>query len=452
MNCKNKKYFIFILSVGLTFPVWVFGQQKSDRPNVVIILADDLGYTDLGCYGAAEIKTPNIDKIAREGVRFTDFYAPGCVCTPTRASLLTGSYSKRVGLNKGVISPDSHIGLNPSEITIAELFKEQGYTTGMIGKWHLGLQSQVSPTKQGFDYYFGMPGPNHARSDLYRNETILKKNKDVDYNEITIRYTEEAISFIKKSKENPFLLYLSHNAIHIPLFASARFRRHTGPDGLYRNMVEELDWSSGEVIKTLAEAGILENTIVIFTSDNGPSGVAAPPLHGGKGSSWEAGFRVPFIVRWPKVIPANSVCKETATMMDLLPTLAPLAGSKVPSDRKIDGYNILPLLTKKKARSPYAFFYYYGRDGNLAAIRQGKWKLHLLEPSEKWAGKQPAKEALLDTRPSAPLPWLYDLSADIGETKNIAKEQSNIVRRLRSKALEFDVRLTAEVRPVYTAN
>ncbi|MHB1178280.1 MAG: sulfatase/phosphatase domain-containing protein, partial [Daejeonella sp.] len=193
-------------------------------------------------------------------------------------------------------------------------------------------------------------------------------------------------------------------------------------------------------------------TIVIFTSDNGVYGAAAPPLHGGKGSSWEGGFRVPFIVRWPKVIPANTVCRETATMMDLLPTLAPLAGAKVPSDRKIDGHNILPLLTKKKARSPYKFFYYYGFNGDLAAIRQGKWKLHLLEPSEKRAGKQPVKEALLDTRPSAPLPWLYDLSSDIGETKNVAKEHNKIVRRLRSKALEFDKKLTAEVRPHYSAD
>ncbi|MHB1179922.1 MAG: sulfatase family protein [Daejeonella sp.] len=435
MTCKNKKYLLFILAVILIFPVGVSGQQKGDRPNVVIILADDMGYADLGCYGASEIKTPNIDKIAQEGVRFTDFYAPACVCSPTRSSLLTGCYPKRLGLNVGVI----------------ELFKAQGYATACIGKWHLGSLPQVSPLKQGFDYYYGMPGPNHGRSDLYRNDTLLKKNKDVDYDGITIRYTEEAVSFIKKNKENPFLLYLAQNAIHIPLFASARFRRHTGESGLYRDMVEELDWSSGEVIKALSEAGVLENTIVIFTSDNGPSGVAAPPLHGGKGSSWEAGFRVPFIVRWPQVIPANTVCRETATMMDLLPTLAPLAGAKVPSDRKIDGHNILPLLTKKKARSPYKFFYYYGRDGNLAAIRQGNWKLHLLEPSEKWAGKQPVKEALLDTRPSAPLPWLYDLSSDIGETKNVASGHTKIVRRLRSKALEFDKKLTAEVRPSYTA-
>lgn len=453
MICKYKKYFIFILQAIMLFPACMSGQYKAvQKPNILIILADDMGYADLSCYGAAEFKTPNIDKIAREGVRFTNFYAPACVCSPTRASLLTGCYPKRVGLNVGVITPDSHSGLNPAEITMAELFKEQGYTTGCIGKWHLGLLPEVSPLRQGFDYYYGMPGPNHGRSDLYRNDTLLKKNKEVNYDGITIDYTKEAVSFINNNKEKPFFLYLAHNAIHIPLFASERFRRHSGQNGLYRDMVEELDWSTGEVIKTLAQAGILENTIVIFTSDNGPSGVAAPPLHGGKGSTWEAGLRVPFMVRWPKVIGANKICAELATTMDLLPTLAPLAGSKVPAGRKIDGHNILPLLKNKKGNSPYQFFYYYGRDGNLAAIRQGKWKLHLLEPSEKWAGKQPVKEALLDTRPSSPLPWLYNLSSDIGETKNVAAGHPAIVQRLRNRALAFDAKLSAEVRPAYNTN
>ncbi|MCJ7819651.1 MAG: sulfatase-like hydrolase/transferase, partial [Bacteroidales bacterium] len=296
--------------------------SPSQKPNIVFILADDLGYADLSCYGAKEIKTPNIDRMASEGVRFTDFYAPAGVSTPARASLLTGSYPKRVALHVAVLPPDTRSGLNPDEITIAEMLKEIGYTTGCIGKWHLGLLPEVMPNAQGFDYYYGMPGPNHGRSDLFRNTTLLKKNSEVDYDQITLNYTQEAISFIRQNKDKPFFLYLPHSAIHIPLFASKEFRRHEGVLGLYRDMTEELDWSCGAILKELKDAGILDNTIVIFTSDNGPSGVAAAPLHGGKGSTWEGGLREPCIIRWPGHIPAGIVRHQMATMMDFLPTLA----------------------------------------------------------------------------------------------------------------------------------
>ena len=424
--------------------------SATQKPNVVFILADDLGYADLSCYGAKEIKTPNLDRMAREGVRFTDFYAPACVCTPSRASLMTGCYPKRVGLHVAVLPPNTHSGLNPSERTIAEMLKSEGYVTGCIGKWHLGALPEVMPNAQGFDYYYGMPGPNHGLSDLFRNDTLIKKNSEIEYDQITLNYTHEAISFIRKNKEKPFFLYLAHSAIHVPLFASKEFRRHEGVNGLYCDMTEELDWSCGEILKELKDAGILDNTIVIFTSDNGPSGVAAQPLHGGKGSTWEAGFREPLIVRWSGRIPAGSVCHEMATMMDFLPTFANITGAKIPSDRIIDGKDMLPLMTHKNAKSSYSFLCYYGRDGELAAIRKGKWKLHLLEPSEKWAGKQPIKESLLDTRPSNPLPWLYDLSSDIGETKNVAESNPQIVKNLRRLAVSFDSNLTKELRPVYT--
>ncbi len=419
-------------------------------PNIVFILADDLGHADLGCYGARDIKTPNLDKLAAEGMRFTDFYAPAGVCTPSRASLMTGSYPKRVGMHIAVLPPDTRNGLNPGEITIAELLKGQGYTTGCIGKWHLGLLPEVMPNAQGFDYYYGMPGPNHGRSDLYRNNTLLKKNSEVKYDEITQDYTREAVSFIRNNKEKPFFLYLPHSAIHIPLFASKDFRRHEGFTGLYRDMTEELDWSCGEIMKELEANGILDNTIVIFTSDNGPAGVAAPPLHGGKGSTWEAGFREPLIVRWPGKVPAGSTCRALTTMMDFYKTLAHVAGARVPTDRKTDGYDILPLLSGKKVNSPYNFLCYYGRDGELAAIRKGNWKLHLLEPSERWAGKQPVKEALLDTKPTTPLPWLYNLTTDIGETRNVADANPKVVNRLTKLARDFDSSLTAEIRPYYT--
>jgi len=425
------------------------GASVPEQPNIVFILADDLGYADLSCYGATRINTPNLDQLAKEGVRFTDFYAPAGVCTPTRASLMTGCYPKRVGLHVGVLPPDTHSGLNPDEITIAELLRSAGYATGCIGKWHLGLLPEVMPNAQGFDYYYGMPGPNHGRSDLYRNNTLLKKNSELDYDHITVNYTREAVSFINRNKDKPFFLYLAHSAVHIPLFASPEFRRHDGPGGLYQDMTEELDWSCGEILKELKNDGILDHTIVIFTSDNGPSGVAAPPLHGGKGSTWEGGFREPLIVRWPERIPTGSVCHELTTMMDFLPTLVPLAGGKVPAGHQIDGFNIFPLLTGKDAGSPYSFLCYYGRDGELAAIRKGKWKLHLLAPSEKWAGKQPVKEALLDTRPETPLPWLYDFSSDIGETKNRAGSNPEVVKQLRKLALSFDSALTTEIRPAY---
>ena len=418
-------------------------------PNIVFILADDLGYTDVSCNGSTTISTPNIDRLAREGVRFTDFYAPAGVSTPTRASLMTGCYPKRVGLHVGVLMPETKSGLNPNEITIAELLKSNGYATGCIGKWHLGLLPEVMPNAQGFDYYYGMTGPNHGRSDLYRNNTFLKKNSEVDYDQITINYTNEAISFIRENKEKPFFLYLAHSAIHIPLFASEKFRRNEGYLGLYKDMTEELDWSCGEIYKELEKCGILDNTIIVFTSDNGPSDVAAPPLHGGKGSSWEAGFRVPFVARWPERIPKGIVCSEMATMMDIMPTFVSLAGGKIPSDRKIDGYNIISLMTGKKKKTPYSFLCYYGRDGQLAAIRYGNWKMHILEPSERWAGKQPVKEALLDTKPNTALPWLYDLSTDIGETKNVAGSNPKIIKKLNEIATSFDKELDREMRPAY---
>jgi arylsulfatase A-like enzyme len=443
---KKLVFFLLVLCLtGLNFSLLT----AQTRPNIVFILADDLGYADLSCYGSKIIATPNLDKLAKEGVQFTRFYAPAGVCTPTRASLMTGCYPKRLGLHIAVLPPNTHSGLNPNEVTIAELLKEEGYTTGCIGKWHLGLLNEVKPNAQGFDYYYGMPGSNHGRSDLYRNETLLKKNSEVDYDRITQNYTREAISFIRNNKDKPFFLYMAHSAIHIPLFASNDFRRHEGPNGLYIDMTEELDWSCGEILTELENNGILNNTIVVFTSDNGPSGVAAPPLHGGKGSTWEGGFRVPMIVRWPGHVPKGTTCDVMATMMDFYPTLAFVTGAKVPDERKIDGHNIISLLTGKSKKSPYKFLCYYGRDGQLAAISKGDWKLHLLEPSERWAGNQPIKEALLDTKPSGPLPWLYYLGSDIGETKNKADSRPKIVKKLNALAKSFDKELTDELRPAY---
>lgn len=444
----NQKIFVAALGSLSALVPSLAGSVPEKKPNIIFILADDLGYTDLGCYGAMVPKTPNLNRMAKEGIRFTNFYAPAGVSTPTRASLLTGCYPKRVGLHVAVLPPDTRSGLNPDETTIAELLKSVGYTTGCIGKWHLGLLPEVSPNAHGFDYYYGMPGPNHGRSDLYRNKELLKKNSEVSYDQITKDYTREAVSFIQKNKSNPFFLYLAHSAVHIPLFASEEFQHHTGENGLYYNMIEELDWSCGVIFEELKSAGLERNTIVVFTSDNGPWGVAAPPLHGGKGSTWEAGFRVPLIVKWPGTIPRGKVSDEMATMMDFLPTFGSICGFKMP-EKKSDGHNIFPLLTRKNAKSQYQYLAYYGRDGKLAAIRKGHWKLHLLEPSERWAGKQPVREALLDTRPNTPLPWLYDLSTDIGETKNISEANPEVVKELTEIANSLDQQLERELRPPY---
>jgi arylsulfatase A-like enzyme len=420
---------------------------ESLRPNIVVILADDLGYGDLRCYGAKDIRTPNLDRMAQEGVRFTDFYGEN-VCTPARAALLTGAYPKRVGLHVAVLPPESKAGLHPNEITLAELLKTRGYATACIGKWHLGSTPELLPTAQGFDSYFGMPGPNHGRSDLYRGTELITKNADLQLDQLTRRYTEEATHFIRESRDKPFFLYLAHSAVHIPLFASEKFRGHSQA-GLYGDMTEELDWSCGEIVKALRELQLDEKTVVIFTSDNGQSGRAAPPLHGGKGSTWEAGLRVPFIARWPGQIPAGAVCHELATLKDLTPTLAPLAGATMPKDRIVDGHDILPLLRaepRAKSRTPRLF--YYARSGKLAAVREGDWKLHLLEPEERWWGKI-ASGGLIETKPTSPPPWLYNLNDDLGETHNVAEAHPEVVARLQKAAEEFDRDLEAHSRPIY---
>ena len=422
-------------------------RRTSPPPNVVVILSDDLGYADLGAYGAKDIRTPNLDRLAAEGIRFTDFYAES-VCTPARAAWMTGAYPKRVGLHVAVLPPTTKSGLHPNEITIAELLKGRGYTTACIGKWHLGLEPAVLPTAQGFDSYFGMPGPNHGASDLYRGTARIAKNADVPRDQITQRFTEEAIKFIQDSRDRPFFLYLAHSAVHIPRFASEKFRGRSAA-GLYGDMTEELDWSCGEVFLTLSELKLDERTLVIFTSDNGPAGRAAPPLHGGKGSTWEAGLRVPFIARWPGVIPAGAVCRELATLRDVFPTFASLTGAALPTDRRYDGHDILPLLRgTAAAKSLTNRLYYYARSGQLSAIREGDWKLHLVAPDERWWGNI-ASGGLIETKPATPLPWLYNLREDIGETRNVAEAHPDLVAQLQHAAREFDRELETQPRPVY---
>jgi arylsulfatase len=409
-------------------------------PNIVLILADDLGYHDLGCYGAPQIKTPRIDSLAADGIRFTDFYAAAPMCTPSRAALMTGCYAKRVSMGEAIIAPgqkarsarvlypDSPYGLNPSEITIPETLKPRGYVTGMVGKWHLGDAKEFLPTRQGFDSYFGIPYSNDMEPLHYlRGEEV---EGPADQATITQRYTEEAIAFITKNKDKPFFLYLAHNAPHVPLFAHPKFKGKSA-GGLYGDLVEALDDSTGQILDLLAELKLADNTLVIFFSDNGPwylqgeNGGSAAPLRAAKGTTYEGGMRVPCVMRWPGKIPAGSVCKELATAMDFLPTLAAIASAKTPTDRIIDGKDIRDLMfAKPNAKSPHDAFYYY--NGNrLAAVRSGNWKYKV-----KTTLQEETEYGKYEDPQSAIPPKLYNLALDLGEQKSVLNDHKEIVERM----------------------
>jgi len=411
---------------------------KGGPPNFIIIFCDDLGYGDIGCFGSKKHRTPNIDKMATEGMRMTSFYVTSGVCTPSRSSLMTGCYPRRVNMHQSargewVLFPVGKRGLNPDEITIAEVLKKQGYATACVGKWHLGDQPQFLPTKQGFDYYFGIPYSNDMGSrqrnnnpplPLLRNDKVIEA--PADQNTLTKRYTEEVVKFITKNKDRPFFVYLPHTMPHNPVHSSDAFRGKSANKG-YGDCVEEIDWSTGQILETLKKLGIDENTLVVFTSDNGASnrwGGSNLPLSGFKGSTMEGGMREPCVIRWPGKIPAGASCGELACTMDLLPTFAKLADTKPPADRIIDGKDIWSLMAgRKDAKSPHEAFYYYFKD-QLQAVRSGKWKLHLSRKSKSRKNK-----------PSRDIPaQLYDLNADIAEKNNLVDKHPDIVKRLQALA------------------
>ncbi len=410
----------------------------TDRPpNFVIIFTDDQGYGDIGVYGATGFRTPNLDRMASEGVRFTDFYVAAPVCTPSRAALLTGSHPVRVGLGHRVLFPYSDTGLHSDEITIAEILKERGYATGSIGKWHLGHHRKFLPTRQGFDDYFGIPYSNDMGNHNYRREKMISPPLPILRNEarieqhpdqaqLTRRYTGEAVRFIRDHKDEPFFLYLPHSMPHRPLAASARFEGRSALC-LYGDVIEEIDWSVGEVLEALREAGIDEHTLVIFTTDNGATIQPWPrrgyrsgsngPLRGGKNTTWEGGMRVPCIMRWPGKIPAGRVQTELATAMDFLPTAANLAGAAMPTDRVLDGKDIWPLMSMQAgAETPHEAFSFY-RDERLQAVRGGPWKLHVYRP--QWGEGASNRQ-----------PMLFNLDDDIGERHDLAASHARIVERL----------------------
>jgi arylsulfatase A-like enzyme len=439
------------------------GGAAGEKPNFIIIFTDDQGYQDVGVFGAQNFQTPNLDRMAAEGVRFTDFYVAAPVCSASRAALMTGCYCERVG-GLGALMPDSSRdptmgkqGLHPDEITIAEILKAQGYATACVGKWHLGHRPQFLPTRQGFDYYFGIPysndmypGVDWAKQmglpplPLMEGEKTIETNPD--QSQLTRRYTEKSVDFIRKHKDEPFLLYLPHTMPHWPLAASAKFKGKT-KRGLYGDVIEEIDWSVGEILKTVKELGLDKKTLVIFTSDNGPwliknqEGGSALPLRDGKWSLYEGGMREPCIMWWPGKIPAGKVCTEIATTMDFLPTFAGLAGTKAPADRVIDGKGIWPLMScQSGAKSPYEAFFY-----STSGVRCGKWKLHLPRNSDL-QNVRDSKGKYVRRSMRTPV-QLYDLETDVSESKNLAAQHPDIVQRLTKLIEEHNKDLKANSRP-----
>jgi arylsulfatase A-like enzyme len=410
------------------------------------VYADDLGYGDIGAYGAKKTRTPAIDSLARDGVRFTDFYVAQAVCSASRAALLTGSYPNRVGI-LGALMPDSKTGISDRETTLAQLLKSRGYATAIYGKWHLGHLPPFLPTRHGFDDYLGLPysndmWPNHPDKmrfpplPLYSGDAVLTINPD--QSTLTGEYGRRAAAFIERHADGPFFVYLAHNMPHVPLFASERFRGRS-KQGLYVDVIEEIDDSVRLVLDTLRRLGLERDTLVVFASDNGPwlsygdHAGSSGPLREGKGTAFEGGVRVPFVARWPGRIPPGSVVREPAMTIDILPTVGHLVGAPLP-DRRIDGLDITPLLLSEPgARSPHdVLFFYYGTE--LRALRSGRWKLVLPHQSQSLAG--PAGSG---GRPGpyhdVPVPQaLYDLVADVGETTDVSAAQPDVVDRLLAAA------------------
>ena len=406
--------------------------QQERPPNFVLIYCDDLGYGDLGCFGSILHRTPNIDRMAAEGMRLTSFYVTSGVCTPSRSSLMTACYPRRVNMHvsaqgEWVLFAVARKGLNPGEITVAEVLRERGYATACVGKWHLGDQRPFLPTRQGFDSYFGIPYSNDMGAAQRKNNPPLPLLRDETVVEapavqetLTRRYTEEAIRFITANRERPFFLYLPHTMPHDPVHASEGFLGESA-NGTYGDAVEEIDWSTGRILRALRELDLDGSTLVMFTSDNGAGktfGGSNAPLRGHKGSTWEGGMRVPCVVRWPGVVPAGSTCDEIATTLDVLPTFAHLAGAHVPTDRILDGRDVRSLLTGQPgAVSPHEAFFYYFKD-ELQALRSGRWKLHLARgEGEKRVERQ-----------------LYDLQRDVAESADVAEEHPDVVARLEALA------------------
>jgi len=441
--------------------------DSKPRPNFVIIFADDQGYGDLGCFGSEQIKTPNIDRMAKEGRRFTSFMVASPVCTPSRAALLTGCYPKRVGMHQHVLFPSSKKGLHPREHTIADHLKAQGYATACFGKWHLGHHAETLPRQNGFDVYFGIPysndmnhpdnkgKPRRPSDDLWRDQesalsqwnTPLVENETIvelptDQRTVTRRYTDRAVEFISEHKDEPFFVYLPHSMPHIPLYVPDD-AYDPDPQNAYTCVIEHIDTEVGRVMDTLRDLDLASNTYVIYTSDNGPwlqfknHGGSAGPLRAGKGTTFEGGQRVPCVIWGPGRIPAGTECDELVGTIDLLPTIAALTSSPLPTDRKIDGLDVSMLIHGDSENSPRNEFVYYTSHGQLEGIRQGKWKLLVKQQRQREKDKD---------LPLTPEILLFDLIADVGEKNNLAMANGDVVKALRGRMTELDTEVENSAR------
>lgn len=461
---------------AVVFTLLLLNAACAARPNIVLILADDLGYGDLGCYGSQKIRTPHLDRIAREGTRFTSFYVPQAVCTASRAGLMSGCYPNRIGM-QGALNHTSKVGIHPDEWLLPEMLKDQGYATICIGKWHLGTVPELRATRHGFDEWFGIPYSNDnskfhpvlaaemPKLPLHDGDQVVEH--DPDQGHFTRRFTERAIAFIEQHREQPFFVYLPHVMPHVPIFASEKFRGRSG-HGLYADTVEELDWSVGELLSALDRLNLADKTLVVFFSDNGPwlsygeHAGSAGPLREGKLTAFEGGVRVPLLVRWPGQVTAGRVCDEPLLSLDWLPTITELVGGR-PSVKSIDGRSAKPLLLGEAgAKLPHeAIVFYSGEE--LHAIRSGNWKLHFPHPYLTTAGapgkggkpsnwgqgtplsiKDSSVQAIASRHGQkvAQLPLsLYDLSRDPGETTNLADQHPDVVARLKALAVPYRAEL-----------
>ncbi len=436
-----RAFFVLTVTMATMSGAVVGAGEETARPNFIVVFCDDQGYQDLGCFGSPNIDTPNIDRLAAEGMRFTDFYSAYCVCSASRASLLTGSYQPRISM-RGVLGPHTKTGLHPDEITIADMLKTKGYATACVGKWHVGDTRQTLPAAQGFDHYFGLPYSNdmarqkgwgnnapdldkiwtEKRWDIYNNELYHDTEiieSPVNQVTLTDRYTDFAVEFVRENREQPFFLYFANTMPHVPLFVSDG-RYNPDPELAYKLTIEHIDWSVGQIMANLEDLGIAKNTFIVYTSDNGPwlskkhHGGSALPLRAGKGTTYEGGMREPCVMRWPARIKPGQVCKQVAGTIDLLPTFAGIVEATLPAERPIDGHDIAALLDDPTAPSPHdTAGYFYYKNNKVEAVRLGKWKLHLKKQLE-----------------------LYDLRADISEGNNLAESEPNIVARLQNFAAQ----------------
>ncbi len=433
-------------------------EQHSSPPNIVLILTDDQGFQDIGPNGAIDFQTPHIDQLASEGVVLDNYYAPQAVCSASRAGILTGCYPNRIGIHNALM-PNANKGLNPSEVTLAELLKTKGYATGIFGKWHLGDHKEAMPLNHGFDEYFGIPysndmWPNHPYQGkwfdfdplfLYENEKVI--DTLTDQSQLTTQITEKSVAFINKHKDEPFFLYVPHPQPHVPLFVSDKFKGKS-KRGLYGDVIMEIDWSVGQIMKTLKENGLEENTIVIFTSDNGPwlsygnHAGSALPYREGKGTAWEGGQREPFVIKYPKEIPMGKRSHTPVMGIDVLPTLAKQVDASLP-DHPIDGKDVWEVFTLKTDKSPQEAYFFYYRVNELHAVRSGDWKLYFPHRYRSMNGQTPGKDGIpgdyiqIDLKEQE----LYNLVNDERETTNVASLHPEIVKQLNDLADQMRAKL-----------